>query len=383
MKILQKLRIADVVYTATVAFIFVALGTIWVTWGRSGPDIATMVMSLHHSELPNTKTLADQLAEPTHLAGAMERSGQWGDGFGPLNTLFTGLAFTGTLLALYLQGKALIAQRKDLHQQRFETTFFELLALLRTAREEVRFRHSSRYRSAIGLTTSSSSYGVQMGNAAFRRAAYEIRYWLRPKAIKIAREPEALGTLYKRSVHAPFESTLGAYFRILYTILKKIHEDPNLPEEEKIKYANILRGQMTSFEVTIAAFNAFMPEANDLDALLIRFRMLKYLPQQRLREILEGIYPDVAFRGRGEADLSSEPGDVLLGFLIGGVYGVAFGLLVYALFDRWAGVPAVVVLGFFCASIGGLLAARPRPSKVAFQSLTRHSLRDDRDGGTT
>lgn len=40
--------------------------------------------------------------------------------------------------------------------------------------------------------------------------------------------------MYFRRVHAPYESTFGAYYRVLYAILDRIRDDGILSEEEKI-----------------------------------------------------------------------------------------------------------------------------------------------------
>lgn len=63
-----------------------------------------------------------------------EQSGQFGDQFGFINSLFSGLAFGGIIISLVLQRKELSLQRKELRdtrkefsQQNFESTFFNLL----------------------------------------------------------------------------------------------------------------------------------------------------------------------------------------------------------------------------------------------------------------
>ncbi len=69
--------------------------------------------------------------------------GTFGDMFGAVNALFSGLAFAGLLIAIYLQRKELELQRRDFldsidelknqtnqfQKQSFENTFFEMLKL--------------------------------------------------------------------------------------------------------------------------------------------------------------------------------------------------------------------------------------------------------------
>jgi hypothetical protein len=73
----------------------------------------------------------------------VDQSGQFGDSFGAINALFSGLAFAGIILTILLQRKELEFQRKELKatrkefktqnvtlkRQRFENTFFNMLSI--------------------------------------------------------------------------------------------------------------------------------------------------------------------------------------------------------------------------------------------------------------
>lgn len=95
------------------------------------------------------------------LKGWAER-GTFGDMFGAVNALFSGLAFAGVIYAIILQRQELRLQRLELEQtrkelegqkeqleeqsktsklQRFEVTFFNLLDALDTCVEKVEFRY--------------------------------------------------------------------------------------------------------------------------------------------------------------------------------------------------------------------------------------------------
>lgn len=52
------------------------------------------------------------------FGGDMARSGQFGDTFGALNTLFTGLAFGVVLATLILQGRQIEENRRDVEEER-------------------------------------------------------------------------------------------------------------------------------------------------------------------------------------------------------------------------------------------------------------------------
>jgi hypothetical protein len=74
---------------------------------------------------------------------AWVQRGQFGDLFGSVNALFSGLAFAGIIITIFLQKEELALQRKELRdtrkvfktqtitmkRQRFESTFFSMLSL--------------------------------------------------------------------------------------------------------------------------------------------------------------------------------------------------------------------------------------------------------------
>lgn len=84
----------------------------------------------------------------------------------------------------------------------------------------------------------------------------------------------------------------------MYTLLQRIKRDVFLSEEEKRNYGNLLRSQLTTYELVLAAFNGLSPVSNDMDELIVHFHLLKYIPPgQRLRA-LKRYYPDKAFTAR-------------------------------------------------------------------------------------
>jgi len=52
----------------------------------------------------------------------LSKSGPFGDSFGVLNTLFSGLAFVGVIIAIFMQKEELRLQREEVKMQRIETT---------------------------------------------------------------------------------------------------------------------------------------------------------------------------------------------------------------------------------------------------------------------
>ena len=81
---------------------------------------------------------------------SLEERGQFGDSFGVLNSLFTGLGFGGLVITLMLQQKQIIQQEQEITSQRkaesvrhYEDTLFKLLELYLKTLSEISNSHDS------------------------------------------------------------------------------------------------------------------------------------------------------------------------------------------------------------------------------------------------
>jgi hypothetical protein len=139
------------------------------------------------------------------------------------------------------------------------------------------------------------------GYAAFEKASILLDQGLQPTRVfpDMQKELEpVVREYYSDEVHQRAEGTLGPYFRVLYTILRRISEKAELSDTEKAQYGNLVRSQLSSAEVGLIAANALTTASNDFKRFVIEFRLLKYLPLGGYRSILEKIYPEEAFAPR-------------------------------------------------------------------------------------
>jgi hypothetical protein len=249
--------------------------------------------------------LADDLASPASPS-AFARAGQWGDSFGGFNALVSAFGFAAVLVTLWIQGDALRQQQLDQHQQRFESSFFELIGLIRQLRGELQFSYSQEYidwQSAKGKKTNKRP---RRGRFAVRAAVREFTFWLIKTGKNRNPTIEDVVNTYMRRIHSRSESSLGPYFRVIYSVLDRIRSDTVLRAGDKIRYSNLVRSQLTSYEISLMAINGLAPIANDLDKLIVQFRLLKYLPQNATRRRLARLYPEEAFRPRDEDIMRSD-----------------------------------------------------------------------------
>lgn len=235
---------------------------------------------------PNATAVNPQLAS----------AGAWGDSFGGFNALFGALGFTAVVSTLYLQYQSLEQQRVDLHVQRFETTFFELLKLMRELRSELEYTQSAEMQREKnkGIVRSEK----QTGFDAIKFSFLEVRHFATKNRLAgIELDRKSMSDVYMQRVHRRFESKFAPYFRIIYTIMYRISIDEILTQDQKFYYANILRSQFTAHETCLIAINAMSPVAKDLFEHVTYFRMLKYAPESA-KKWLALIYPDAAFASR-------------------------------------------------------------------------------------
>ncbi|WP_441229386.1 putative phage abortive infection protein [Tardiphaga sp. 215_C5_N2_1] len=214
--------------------------------------------------------------------GTVDKAGQWGDTFGGLNAIFGAVGTCLVLATLMAQRQSLREQQVDSHKERFDTTFFELLKLMREL-SKVQHGNSNKLVTAVALN--------QMNNIANH-------------AREISNDAELSARVletYQAFVHEGLEYHLSPYFRIVYTILRRIRDDKVLSETEKVDYANLLRSQLNSVEVALAGYNGLTPQSNNFLDLLVQFRMLKYLPQNIHRDVLVRLYSSDAFAARADA----------------------------------------------------------------------------------
>lgn len=221
------------------------------------------------------------------LQGNVNR-GTFGDMFGTVNALFSGLAFGGVIYAILLQRKELILQRRELEltrgelrgqkeqmqaqnvtlkKQNFESTFFQLLRL-----------HND-ITNNIDLVDANNK--ITKGRDCFRVFYERFRkMWCKGKPEhQGGTENERINNTYL-AFYQSHQSEFGHYFRSLYNIIKLID---NSELADKRLYTNLVRAQLSSFELTLLFYNALSNMGNEkFKPLIEKYSLLKTLPKNEL-----------------------------------------------------------------------------------------------------
>lgn len=207
--------------------------------------------------------------------------GQFGDLFGSVNALFSGLAFAGLVITiiqqrhdLQLQRQANDQSKKELNQQnetmkkeRFENTFFKMLEVQQSIvndlyaadshKEWVKQDNSSGI-SATEVLTKYEYSGRNLFYYVFKLCKHNLANHIFPYDTSASGLSEVI-KLRGKAYFDDFMTTtmFDHYFRHLYTILKFIEENNWLGEAKQYQYATFVRATLSRYELVMLYYNGF------------------------------------------------------------------------------------------------------------------------------
>lgn len=228
--------------------------------------------------------------------------GVYGDMFGAVNTLFSGLAFAGIIYTIYQQGTELRLQRKELKMQReevaktnkaleeqiktaeiqrFENTFFNMIDL-----------HNNLVKD-LAVTVQDVDTWVQpkefekiyTGKEAFSYLYNEFKD-TETRMKEIANQenidavqfygfrPEAMGDSYD-SFFKKTEKKIQPYYKNLFNLISIIHEKDQVEDEEKKYYLRILESQLSPDELLMLFYRTMTKGGRQMRILTKQYSLLK------------------------------------------------------------------------------------------------------------
>ncbi|OHT45827.1 putative phage abortive infection protein [Flavobacterium tructae] len=290
---------------------------------------------------------------------AIEQRANFGDKFGFINSLFSGLALAVIIYSIILQQKELNLQRKELSDtrqefkdQNFQTTFFNLIKTqqqivneISTTIVDLKSYNQYSYYEANGRTffmrsriefkriekalnssfvnfSEWTEYDEQVGGPQneyeeqglfdSRKLSYTLKYYdinkkdwedaQRLKELELAKF--IYGKFFNKFLHV-----YGHYFRHIYHILlfldktehEKMAQFESLDEKQKIKqefyqYANFVQAQMTTPELFLTFYNSL--SFFKLQKLIIKYNLLENLPKEDLIHEKHNIVEGISLKSR-------------------------------------------------------------------------------------
>lgn len=229
--------------------------------------------------------------------------GQFGDMFGAVNALFSGLAFAGVIIAILLQREELELQRKELVQtreelhgqkeqlklqnetfrlQQFEATFFQMLSLHNDIVGAIDIDATTEHAS---LTGRDSFVGMHRSY---------VRCYAKDKEKFSGKSENEIIEYSYAELHLRHQMDLGHYFRVLYNIIKFV--DHCVVIDKKF-YTNIVRAQLSNHEIVLLFYNCLSSHGKEkFRPLVIKYALLKNIPKGLLmhKEHID-LYPPEAY----------------------------------------------------------------------------------------
>ncbi len=234
---------------------------------------------------------------------SINKSGVFGDSFGVLTSLFSGLAFAGLIITIIMQKDELALQREELSltreelsgqkeelkiqnetmkKQQFENTFFQMLSL-----------HSE-------IVKNISISNINLPSQKYNKYdAFKHLHDFFKKKLS-TRKPEKISRLYINNmylnhIYDNYKNQFGIYFRNLYNIIKFI-DGSNV--DDKKTYTNLLRAQLSDYELLLLFYNCLSDMGYEkFKPLVEKYSLLKALPDEAINhpEEQKTLYAPSAF----------------------------------------------------------------------------------------
>lgn len=234
----------------------------------------------------------------THFIKDPTNQGTFGDTFGAVNALFSGLAFAGLIATLLYQKEELKLQREELQQtreelkgqreefeeqnktlkrQRFENTFFNMLSLQQEITNNLLLQCKIFQENVERDVT-------YKGREAFK-GIYEDAVFEYEGIISIANT--GLKYILKNNwldgyTKIPATNRFDHYFRHLYRIFKYVDTTDLINDDERYEYACIVRSQLSDYELIMLFFNGLSDNGKE-----------KFKPLIEKYAILKNMRPDL------------------------------------------------------------------------------------------
>ncbi len=237
-----------------------------------------------------------------------EKQAQFGDQFGAVNALFSGLAFAGLIFTIILQKKELSLQREELTQtreelkgqkeqleeqnktlkiQRFENTFFQMLTQFQEIVNNLTFSYLDSEKEHSLIAKGRECFFIAFDVAPHKSSIPDMKT-LNTSGWYIGMR-HMIMSFGKEGYMCTFSpSYFDHYFRFIYRILKFVETSPLVTDfNEEYQYTCMLRAMLSRYELVWLYYNGLSEYGNEkLKPLIERYSMLKNLRNELLADEL-------------------------------------------------------------------------------------------------
>ena len=202
--------------------------------------------------------------------------GTFGDMFGAVNALFSGLAFAGLIATLLYQREELKLQRKELNEQklefreqnktlkrqRFENTFFNMLSLQQEIVANISFDEVKTIFD-FNAHTQEAQHTSYNGRTLFREMYLNLKVAIDTKHSYQGVKSAIQANNYNVYSYIPATTRFDHYFRHLYHIFKYVDTSDLIPDDARYEYACIVRSQLSDYELVMLFYNCLSTNGKD------------------------------------------------------------------------------------------------------------------------
>lgn len=221
------------------------------------------------------------------------RSGTFGDAFGALNALFSGLAFSGVLVTLLLQRTDLAESREQVARQQIESHFFNLLGLQQAVVQGFDLHDSD-----------DASKLIAQGRDCFRTWRNHLvqRYDDYPH-IKPGWKLETERFVWaSNKMIEKYQGDAGLYFRSLYSIFKFVELSDH---KDKRQLALMVRSFLSDYELVVIFYNCFSRRGVGFKKYAEKFALFDNLDVELLLKVSHVRHFDKSAFGSNKAALKA------------------------------------------------------------------------------
>ena len=240
--------------------------------------------------------------------------GTFGDQFGAVNALFSGLAFTGLIYTIILQRRDLELQRHDLKLQRDELVLTRQEMEEQTAEfekqnetlkiqrfENTFFNMLSQFQEVVNNLKVSKDYYKSEGRDCFEKTF--VKNDQIEQSLNDFAHLSMSSIIFRFGLSGYYKSEMPKYFdhyfRLLYRILKFVNDSKVITDmNEKYEYVATLRAMLSRYELVWLYYNGLSYGAKKFKPLIERYAMLNNLRKELLvNEKVNnfGVYESSAF----------------------------------------------------------------------------------------
>lgn len=205
---------------------------------------------------------------------SIEKAGQFGDSFGVLNSLFSGLAFIALIITIYLQQQDMRDSKKEVQKQNFENKFFKLITLHNESKTKFNWKiykdkdNINNYFGDSALFHFYNKFKEQKTFEQYLKSDVEVINNQNEKKIKENRNKyeKHLRKYLQIALNSNYNGLNLSFLENIYYCLELIKRNEKILDEDKYSHIDILLSQIGEYELLIIFYYtlAFKKEKKSL-----------------------------------------------------------------------------------------------------------------------